>query len=82
MTTTDDVIRLAAEAGFEDAIEVQGWPPEVKGTLVWTTDEIARLIALAKAEEREACIATIEQLEHGNVTTCAAAIRARDKEQA
>ena len=78
---TDDIIRMAREAGFEE-----GWV-EVCNVL----PEIEELISLAKADEREACAITAAIHSQYPITTdydrgynagrmsAAAAIRARSK---
>lgn len=78
MTTTDDVIRLAAEAGIISTALAFSKPGL---SIRWKTSEVARLIALAKAEEREACAQTA-MLTASNGIETSAAIRARSKEQA
>ena len=49
------------------------------GTFGYTDETVQRLIAEAVAAEREACALTIERMVHGNVRTCASAIRARSE---
>lgn len=39
--------------------------------------KVRALVDASAAAEREACAKSVEALQHGNVTTCAAAIRAR-----
>ena len=55
-----------------------GWPPyhtdNSPDSLVM---RVRHLVAKAVAAEREACAKSVEDMEHGNVRTCAAAIRAR-----
>jgi hypothetical protein len=77
--TTDDIIRLAREAGWN-------WP-EVHTTSI--EDRLERFAALVAAAEREACAKVCEQRdEDGEGPDCwgwhskdyAAAIRARSKE--
>ena len=55
--------------------------PEGSGKLYVTTTSallFARYIAdMAADKEREACAKAVEDMVHGNVKTCAAAIRAR-----
>lgn len=63
--TQDEIIRMAQTCGFsrEDHHAIYGM--------------LARFAELVAAAEREACAKTVEDMEHGNVRTCAAAIRAR-----
>ena len=63
--THDEIIRMAQTCGFsrEDHHAIYGM--------------LARFAELVAAAEREACAKTVEDMEHGNVRTCAAAIRAR-----
>ena len=63
--TQDEIIRIAQTCGFsrEDHHAIYGM--------------LARFAELVAAAEREACAKTVEDMEHGNVRTCAAAIRAR-----
>ncbi len=61
----DEIIRMAREAGFSEA-----WTYAVTGGL-------ERFASLVAAAEREACAKAVEDMVHGNVKTCAAAIRAR-----
>ena len=63
--TQDEIIRTAQTCGFsrEDHHAIYGM--------------LARFAELVAAAEREACAKSVEDMEHGNVRTCAAAIRAR-----
>ena len=63
--TQDEIIRMAQTCGFsrEDHHAIYGM--------------LARFAELVAAAEREACAKAVEDMEHGNVRTCAAAIRAR-----
>ena len=63
--THDEIIRMAQTCGFsrEDHHAIYAM--------------LARFAELVAAAEREACAKTVEDMEHGNVRTCAAAIRAR-----
>lgn len=63
--THDEIIRIAQTCGFsrEDHHAIY--------------DMLARFAELVAAAEREACAKSVEDMEHGNVRTCAAAIRAR-----
>lgn len=65
----DDVIRMAREAGMA---------PVCGNPLLFSLSLPERFAAIVAAAEREACAAAVEALVHGNVTTCAAAIRARN----
>ena len=61
--THDDIMHLANETAGRD-----GWGCE---------GHLQRFAARLIAAEREACAKTVEAMVHGNVRTCAAAIRAR-----
>ena len=63
--THDEIIRMAQTCGFsrEDHHAIYGM--------------LTRFAELVAAAEREACAKSVEDMEHGNVRTCAAAIRAR-----
>ena len=63
--TQDEIIRMAQTCGFsrEDHHAIYGM--------------LVRFAVLVAAAEREACAKAVEDMEHGNVKTCAAAIRAR-----
>jgi len=74
MTITEDVIRLAREAGF-NLSEIPFDQYTVKGHLV----NVERLISLAKAEEREAC-AELCDLREDLMGEHAERIRARTQE--
>ena len=67
----DDIISLARLAG----IEFHGG--FVRAAECVTQPMLVRFAELVAAAEREACAKTVEDMEHGNVRTCAAAIRAR-----
>lgn len=68
----DDIIRMMAEAGAgPDDLR-----PKTYDGIVDTFSRFAELVATA---EREACTLAIESMTHGNVKTCAAAVRARDR---
>ena len=58
--------------------EVMGWPLNTTDadhdSLVY---RVNALVQSAVALEREACAKSVEDMVHGNVKTCAAAIRAR-----
>jgi tRNA U34 2-thiouridine synthase MnmA/TrmU len=75
---TEEIIRMAREAGFEDQFENSSeW--------ICFTDEIEKFAALVAAAEREACAKVCEELrdEDGYEawnTECAAAIRARGEQ--
>ena len=64
----DEIIRMAQTCGFsrEDHHAIYGM--------------LTRFAALVAAAEREECAKAIEDMVHGNVKTCAAAIRARGEE--
>ena len=61
----DEIIRIAQTCGFsrEDHHAIYGM--------------LTRFAELVAAAEREACAKAVEDMVHGNVKTCAAAIRAR-----
>jgi hypothetical protein len=68
----DDIIKMAREAGLLRTGD--GWTEPHR----WGAAEIERFAALVAAQEREACIKAVEKVgQHGIVTQCAAAIRAR-----
>lgn len=78
--TQDDIIRMVREAAHPEAED-----PVNNGAITLMIDEMEHFAALvaaaAKAEEREACAKTVEQIgKHGIVTQCAAAIRARSQQ--
>ncbi len=68
--TTEDIIRMAREAGFSSAV----------GKHIGLDDDLERFAALVAAAEREAC-ARVCETEGARVdaswASCAAAIRAR-----
>ena len=68
----DDIIRGAREAN-EDA------PRDDFNSTAWVfcDEALNRFAELVAAAEREACAKAVEDMVHGNVKTCAAAIRAR-----
>lgn len=88
MTTTEDVIRLAREAGFQKGRFADVILRLKDGSWINCIERVSRLIALAKAEEREACAkASEQQIERWvddraryAASECASAIRARTKE--
>ena len=49
----------------------------VNSTIAYEGTREMKRSELVAAAEREACAKTVEDMEHGNVRTCAAAIRAR-----
>ena len=55
MTTTEDVIRLAHAAGFQKGRFAEVILKLKDGSWINCFDQVARLISLAKAEERDAC---------------------------
>lgn len=61
MTPTSEVIRLAQAAQIISESDVSAAKEGI--TLQWTTEEVARLISLAKAEEREAFALVCEAIE-------------------
>lgn len=64
MTPTSEVIRLAREAGIEiqSLYRIGGkWHVSTAGSQ--PVERLARLISLAKAEEREACALACEAIE-------------------
>lgn len=71
--THDEIIRMAREAGLAE------WHGSIQehGFKFAKPDRLERFAALVAAAEREACAKAVEDMEHGNVRTCAAAIRAR-----
>jgi hypothetical protein len=71
MTVSQDIIRMAREAGIKN--DCDG---------VWcTADQLERFASLVAAAEREACAKKCEQIgQHGIITQCVHAIRARGKE--
>lgn len=61
-----------------DTLWQQAMAQAIKDGEMFTRYHFAALVEdRAAAAEREACIKTVEGLVHGNVKTCAAAIRAR-----
>ena len=66
MTTRDDIIRMAQTCGFN-----------LYAYMGSNFDMFTRFAALVAAAEREECAKAVEDMVHGNVKTCAAAIRAR-----
>jgi len=69
----DEIIRMAREAGATVS--------SFHGRFVMYPDDIERFAALVAAAEREACIKAVEKVgQHGIVTQCAAAIRARGEQ--
>ncbi len=73
----DDIIRMARDAG----VSIDSFAVRRNEAISFTPKALERFAALvvaaAVAAEREACALDIEAMEHGNVRTCAAAIRAR-----
>ena len=69
--TQDEIIRMATECGFKSS---DCYKLTVHHTTIETLTRFAELVAAA---EREACAKAVEDMAHGNVKTCAAAIRAR-----
>ena len=71
--TQDEIIRLAREAGLAQ------WHESIKqhGYMFAKPDRLKHFAELVAAAEREACAKAVEDMVHGNVKTCAAAIRAR-----
>ena len=68
----DEIVRMARKAGFEIG--------SVTNAIYAPTScemELTRFAELVAAAEREACAKAVEDMVHGNVKTCAAAIRAR-----
>jgi len=55
MSSTSEVIRLANEAGFEKNRCYDVILRHSNGSWINCLEQVARLISLAKAEEREAC---------------------------
>jgi lipopolysaccharide biosynthesis protein len=80
-----DTIEMAREAGFESNGPMVVVRHSSTGSWVGVTKEIERLIAMARADEREACAKVCENWTQTPETTgmelalCAAAIRARGK---
>ena len=75
--TSEDIIRMAREAGFRDTTT-----PVVALGVSW--EQVQRFAALiaaaARAEENEACAKVCDGMDHNGVmiaADCAAAIRAR-----
>ena len=67
--TQDEIIRMAQLCGFSREDHHAIYSMLVKfGNMV---------AAVSQAREREACAKAVEDMVHGNVKTCAAAIRAR-----
>lgn len=84
--TTDEIIRMAREAGFLEALQPEGDLPAVWNCC--STPELERFAALIAAAEREACAKVCEEttaawtqhLYNEGCMNCAAAIRARGQE--
>jgi hypothetical protein len=74
MTSKEDVIRMAREAGF---VSAEYWPDDFKGL----ASCVERFAELVRADEREACALVCEELFADvppySAPDCAAAIRAR-----
>ena len=70
--TKDELLGLAIEAG-----EYADTHHEQHGS--WLDAERHQFANLVTAAEREACEKSVIALVHGNVTTCAAAIRQRSQ---
>lgn len=69
--TSDEIIRMAREAGFE-------WEPEDEGLFLKYAERFAALVAAAEREEcAKVCDSLNEDWDHLYVESCAAAIRAR-----
>ena len=64
--TQDEIIRMAQTCGFN--------PYAYMGS---NFDMFKRFAELVAAAEKEECAKAVEDMVHGNVKTCAAAIRAR-----
>jgi hypothetical protein len=82
-----DTIELAREAGF-DVMRLRGVLPHVPEAIlianVCVTKEVNRLVALVRADEREACAKVCEEEAllwppSRDFKLCAAAIRAREQ---
>ena len=79
----EEIIKMAREAGFEEALE-----DTLKGeTLVWTAEpkHLERFFHMAQAAEREACAKVCDIVHSLEVLAnpaekCAAAIRARGQQ--
>ena len=71
MTSKDDVLTLAREAGF---VSAEYWPDDFKGL----ASCVERFAELVRADEREACAKVCDELHPGLATKRAAEIiRAR-----
>ena len=71
--TSEDIIRMAREAGFRDTTT-----PVVALGVSW--EQVQRFAALVAAAEREACAKVCDGMDHNGVmiaADCAAAIRER-----
>ena len=68
----DEIIRMARKAGFEIGSVTNAIYAQTSCEM-----ELTRFAELVAAAEREACAKAVEDMVHGNVKTCAAAIRAR-----
>ena len=70
MTTKEEVLQLAKDAGFRiDCADIIEFNVDWDGCAMEITDEITKLIELAKAqgaaEEREACANLCDSLDNG-----------------
>ena len=72
--TRADIIRMARDAQATPYTN-RHFPDRPFHT--FSPEQLERFAALVAAAEREACAVEVEQMVHGNVRTCAAAIRAR-----
>ena len=74
MTSKEDIISMAREAGF---VSAEYWPDDFKGL----ASCVERFAELVRADEREACAKVCEDLDAWNMddpgSTAAEAIRAR-----
>ena len=74
--TSDDIIRMAREAGMGAAITSEDGLPKVWG--MPTALELERFAALVEAATRKACIDIVPR--HGGSVEIEAAIRARGRQ--
>ena len=81
MTSKEDIISMAREAGF---VSAEYWPDDFKGL----ASCVERFAELVRADEREACAKVCDELDKADETfcrelsdasVCAATIRARSQ---